>query len=268
MKKKFFASLVLACSSLISFTASAVVVQTVDFSSITLADTQTAGAWYPDQYPPVAFVSIGGKLVVTISSGDSETNRPVAYASPVYNTQGRKLDLDPGVTALSIDLFVDPIWQVMNRRMAGIWATAVDDSNVLTSFPILEYASDGGRERLQGWDVHGTWTEFGLPSSFTYGWHNLGFKLNGPLWDYYLDDALLGSVNAYGSTHLANVIIEGYNTYGYHVLGEHNIAWDNLVASNDLPEQGPNNVPEPGTLPLALSALAGGFMIRRRKNAH
>lgn len=258
MKKTslFLASAILAISSLAT-SAHAAVVQSMDFSApVVTGATQAPDTWYTDRYAPNAFYTSGGELVQTISSGDSATNRPVGFESAFYNTQGRKLDLDVSTTEISVDLYVDSSWATMGQRVAGIWGTAYDDSNVITSYPILEFASNGVNGMFQGWN-NGSWMTFGLPVGFAYNMmHSLDITLNGTMWDYSLDGSLLGSVDSNGSTHIENVILQGYNAYGANDVASHNIRWDNFAAQN--------NVPEPGTLPLALIAVAGGFMIRRK----
>ncbi|MFZ2253102.1 MAG: PEP-CTERM sorting domain-containing protein [Minisyncoccia bacterium] len=256
MKKTFFASLILAASSLI-VTANAAVVQSMDFSSpVTTGATQAPGTWYTDRYAPDAFYTTGGELIQTISSNDSASNRPAGFASAFYNTQGRKYDVDVSTTEISVDLYVDSDWATMSQRIAGIWGTAYDDANVITSYPILEFGSNGSVGSFQGWN-NGTWSNFGLPVGFAYNtMHNLSIELVGGLWDYSLDGLLLGSVDANGSTHIGNVILQGYNAYGANDVASHNIRWDNFAAQN--------NVPEPGTLPLALAAAAGVIGFGRR----
>ena len=258
MKKTFFASLILAASSLIAVSANAAVVQSMDFSTpVVTGATQAPGTWYVDRYAPADFATAGGELVQTISSDDSATNRPASFASAFYNTQGRKYDVDASTTEISVDLYVDADWATFGQRVAGIWGTAYDDANVITSYPILEFGSNGTVGSFQGWN-NGTWSNFGLPVGFVYNtMHNLSIELVGGLWDYSLDGLLLGSVDANGSTHIENVMLQGYNLYADGDVGTHNIRWDNLKVAND--------VPEPGTLPLALAAVAGGFMIRQRK---
>ena len=241
-------------------TATAATVQSFDFTgAVTTGPTQAANTWYVDRYAPAGFATSGGELVQTISAADSASNRPAAYNSSFYDTQGRKYDLNPGVTGLSIDLFVPLSWATTGQRMAGLWGTAFDASDVLTSYPIIEFASDGAGARFQGWNDLAGWESYALPVGFQYDtFHTIGFELNGSSWEYVLDGNVLGQVSALGSTYLGNVILQGYNKFSaQQTAGSYDIRWDNLVASN--------GVPEPDTLALALGALGiGGFATRRK----
>src|ERR1700712_509629 len=97
-------------------------------SPVSTSSSQAAGSWYTDRYAPSGFtapVSFGGdnRLQETISSADGANSRPGSFTSSFYNTQGRKYDLDAGVTSMSIDLYVDSSWASTGRRMAGFWGT-------------------------------------------------------------------------------------------------------------------------------------------------
>ncbi len=89
-----------------------------------LSATQALNTWYTDRYAPNSFSYDGmtGVLTERISVNDRASVRPGAYSSSFYNTQGRKHDLDAGVTSMSIELFVDSNW-VTNpgaQRVAGL----------------------------------------------------------------------------------------------------------------------------------------------------
>ncbi len=256
MKKVLFG--LIAGFSIGAASASTVIIE--DFNApITIGATQAPDTWYTDRYAPAGFQASGGQLVQTISAADSATNRPGAFSSSFYNTQGRKLDMAPGVTEVSIELFVNSQWATTGQRMAGFWGTGTDNANTIMSYPILEFASDGPGAHFQGWDGAG-WVNLGLGGVFAYDtMHTLGIRLNGALWDYLLDGNVLGSVNAAGSTQIGNVILQGYNNYGPNTTaGSYDIRWDNLGAN------GANAVASPGTLALALPILLLSFFRRRQ----
>ena len=267
MKKSLLRAALAATAIFAATTASAALVQSFDFTAaVTLSPTQVAGTWYTDRYAPAGFATSGGQLVQTISAADSAANRPGAYSSTFYDTQGRKYDLNAGVTALSIDLLVPSSWAGSNQRMAGLWGVAYDGSNTLSSYPILEFASDGLTPRFQGWNDLAGWVNYGLPGGFAYDvMHTLEIALNGANWEYSLDGVTLGLVSALGSTRIENVILQGYNKFLPSANGATNgdqrsyaIHWDNLVASD-------GTVPEPASLALAGVALMGLGLTRRRK---
>ena len=260
MKKSLLMLSLAAAAALAAPAANAALVQSFDFSGpITTGPVQASGVWYTDRYAPAGFSTSGGQLVQTISSNDSASQRPAAYSSSFYNTQGRKYDLDPGVTGVSVDLFVASSWATSGQRMAGLWGTAVDAANSLSSYPIIEFSAVGGAH-FQGWDDVNGWVNYGISGTFAYDqMHTLAFVLDGSNWDYMLDGTMLGQVSALGSVAVGNVILQGYNNYNADVSqASYDIHWDNLVASN--------SVPEPASLALALPALIGVGLIRRRRN--
>jgi hypothetical protein len=70
--------------------------QTFDFNTpVVTGATQAPGVWYTDRYAPAGFSSPDffdgdNRLLHSISAADSATNRPGAFSSAFYNTQGRK----------------------------------------------------------------------------------------------------------------------------------------------------------------------------------
>lgn len=226
-----------------------------------LSATQAANTWYTDRYAPSGFSYSAGVLTETISSADRAGARPGSYSSSFYDTQGRKHDLGPGVTSMSIELFVDRSWanNPGAQRIAGFWGTALDGANAISSYPILEFAADGNGPRFQGWDDSNGWVEYGLSNTFQYdAWHELEIALNGSNWDYLLDGSLLGSVDALGSVGIDNAILQGYNKFTTDDQS-YDIKWRNF-------EINPSHVPEPGSLPLAALALGGmTFVLRAKK---
>ena len=229
-------------------------------SSVALSSTQAAGTWYTDRYAPAGFTSpvsfLGdNRLQETISSADSANNRPSAYSGSFYNTQGRKYDLNPEVSQMSIDLYIPSDWQTNGQRNAGFWGTAFDNSNNVADYPIIEFASksdyDGSGARFRGWDDANGWIDMGLPTGFTYDkFYTLNITLTGTTFNYSVGDANL-SVAANGATSIGNVILQGYNTTSGR---DYTINWDNF-----------NAVPEPASFAaLGVGALA---LVRRRKKA-
>lgn len=229
-------------------------------SPVSLSSSQAAGTWYTDRYAPNGFTSpvsfLGdNRLKQTISSADSATNRPGAYSSAFYNTQGRKYDLNPQVTQMSIDLYIPSDWGTNGQRNAGFWGTAFDNANAISAFPIIEFASntdaDGSGARFRGWDDSNGWVSMGLPTGFTYDtFYTLNITLTGSSFVYSVGDATT-SVSNLGSTSIGNVILQGHNTTGGR---DYDIYWDNF-----------NAVPEPASIAaIGVGVLA---LARRRKKA-
>ncbi|MBK7761984.1 MAG: hypothetical protein IPI46_01255 [Bacteroidetes bacterium] len=144
-----------------------------NFSSpITLAPTEAAGVWYTDRYAPNGFASqfaFGGddRLLQSINVADAAANRPGGFSSAFYNTQGRAFNLTDGTTYSEIKMFVPSAWATSNKRMAGFWGVAVNGSNTVTGYPIVEFTSDVSNPRFRAYD-NGTWVDLGLPTGFTY----------------------------------------------------------------------------------------------------
>ena len=200
--------------------------------AVALSNTQAPGVWYTDRYPPFGFTNAvfggGNRLKHSIDASDCETCRPSGYNSAFYNTQGRKYDI-PGMTSMSIQLYVPAAWAATGRRMAGFWGTGFDISNAVSSFPIIEFSSDGGTPRFRGWDsVGGVWIDLGLPSGFAYDtWQTVKIDLVGADWVYTVGDLTL-TVAASGSVQIGNVILQGHNN----LAGvTYDIYWDNFSYS-------------------------------------
>lgn len=213
-----------------------------------LAATQTPGAWYVDRYAPNGFVSaiFGGsnRLKHSILNTDTQGNA-------FYNTQGRKYDI-PGSTAMNIQLYVPAAWATTGRRMAGFWGTAVDGSNAVTDYPIIEFTSDGGVPRFRGWNSAGagSWVDMGLPTGFAYDqWYTLNIALTGDNhYIYSVGDLSLTLAADPTTVSISNVILQGYN----HTPGlTYDIYWDNFNAFDNPVAQ---NAP---TVGVAVTAASG-----------
>ncbi len=231
-------------------------------STVETFDTSPSG-WYADRYAPAGFdapVSFMGdnRLALSISAADSQNGRPGSYSSPFYNTQGMKHDNPAGTVYTAIDMFLSVPDLSTTNRVFGLWGTAFDNADNITSYPIIEYANGGFR----GWGPSG-WTEYGLPGSIVGDeWVTLAFALNlaSDTFNYFVNDIFLGSVAADGAQYIGNTILQGYNTQD----GITYTAYlDNLTLST---------IPVPAALPLLGTALLGfagltGWRRRRGNSA-
>jgi len=235
----------------------AAAVETFD-DPVATGSSQAPGTWYTDRYAPAGFtggVAFDGRevLQVDISSADGAVDRPGAFSSAFYNTQGRKLDLAPNTTSMSIELYVDDAWAGSGRRMAGFWGTGFDGADV-AAYPILEYVeATSGPGNFRAYEVTtGNWLDLGLPGGFAYdSWYTLDITLAGGMFTYTVGDQSV-STNANGATSIGNVILQGHNTSDG---VDYSVRWDNF-----------NAVPEPGTWALMILGfgLTGAAMRRRR----
>lgn len=222
---------------------------------------QSPNTWYTDRYAPSgwSYNEGTGVLKQTISADDRAFNRPVAYASSFYDTQGRKFDFGAGVTSVSIELYIPG--DQLQQRYAGFWGTGVDAFSQVDSYGITEFATDGTGPRVQGWDDANGFINYGLPGGFGYdAWHELKMVLDtaNDKWEYLFDGGLLGEVDAFGAVGISNVILQGYNKFQTD-QGSYDIRWRNLATN--LPE---STVPEPGSLALVLGALGAVSLVRRK----
>ncbi|WP_235905074.1 PEP-CTERM sorting domain-containing protein, partial [Tautonia marina] len=195
-----------------------------------------------------------GVLAQSISESDSASKRPSGYSSTFYDTQGRKYDLQAGTVTLAIDLFVP---SSSTGRLAGLWATAFDSNNVVSKYPIIEFAkttsASNGTFRIwkdTAWEEVGGFTNENQ-------WYRIGFSLVGNSLQYYVNNSLVftdTSVN--GSLGFGNVILQGHNAGS-----NYTIYWDNLSASAVA-------VPEPSTLVGGtMAAMLGLGLVWRRRRA-
>lgn len=252
-----FTSLFAATAVSVALMGSAAHAVTNDFNEI----TDTAG-YAPDRYAPEGFtagVNFDGRQVLeqTIGTSGSTANRPAAYSSTFYNTQGMQTtNFDAGTTSMSIQLYVTDGWATTGNRMAGFWGIAENDGVAPPSFyPIIEYSSDSlFGAGFRGWNDASGWINLGNSNTNYNGWNTLTIALNGANWDYSVNGQVRGSVNAGGSTYLEKGILQGHNTSST----PYAIRWDNLST--------PGAVPEPSTWALMIMGFgSAGAMIRSRR---
>ncbi|MBY0312688.1 MAG: HYR domain-containing protein, partial [Phycisphaerales bacterium] len=214
---------------------------TNDFSTApTLSATQAPGVWYTDRYAPAGFTSGpvpgGTGLVHSISSADSSANRPPAFNSTFYSTQGRKFDIDmPAGFKLGIDLYVPGSWATDIRR-ADIWGTAFDAQNAISGFPIIGFTSFNvadtnanapslpAQPRWRVWDTtNGAWVN--LPDAVNYNaWNRLEIELTATSWVYRLNNAVVATFPNGGSIRIGNTIVQAFN-----FSQSYDVNWDNLT---------------------------------------
>jgi hypothetical protein len=211
--------------------------------------TDTPGFWYIDRFAPHGFVSpvvapngAVNSLEESIAGGD------VQAGTNFYNTQGRKFDIPPTSTSVTIALYVPAEWATENARKAGFWATVLPNTGS-GDFPILEfqgaitsqptngpgYYPNGGIPGFYGWNnVTGTFDFIGLPAGFSYNTFvqlTITFIPPNGGFIYTVGDPSHGGVSipspqsVPNDTGIGNVILEGYN-YG----SDYNIFWNGAVS--------------------------------------
>jgi hypothetical protein len=226
--------------------------------AIPFSDTFTSppdSGWVTDRYEPAGFNSVGGRLQITISSADSQANRPPAYNSAFYNTQGRQHEaLVNGNWQLTGQLFVTAD-QISGGQRADLWGSTGDvGTEVGADYFILGYIGS----TLRVWDSDIGWVNLG--GSATAGTYDIDVSFNGSSVNYVLNgnsvysDATLGPLTSQFRT----VFAEAYNK-GDSFVQE----FDNInvgLKSSSVPDNG-------GTLGMLAAASTVGFFVRRKIEA-
>ena len=221
--------------------------------------------WITDRYEPAMFESIadptlrneGNVLRLGVDDADSEANRPGAFSSTFYNTQGRQMNMAPGVGpnwSVSADVFIDASWDPANgnSRRTGLWTR---DSNPVendSNYPIMSFLSQDNDFSLRAWDSLVGWHDLGLSSFNGFDtWNTMTIEATGSSFDYYLNGTFLWSdltASTPGNEDLSRFFLQAYN-FGD---GGYEVYWDNVSVT-----------PTPGTLSLlGIGVLACG---RRRR---
>lgn len=207
--------------------------------AVTTSPTAAPNVWYTDRYAPAGFVSPesfsgGNRLKQSINAADGPSGRPGAFSTAFYNTQGRGFDVGAATDAVEIQLYVEAGWAATNKRMAGLWGVAVDATNTISGYPILEFNSDGNNPRFRAYD-NGVWHDMGLPTGFAYDtWVTLKIRLL-PSGQFLFSAGDKNYVSSEFtpplSTRLKSVILQGHNydpvisTAGV----TYDIYWDNFT---------------------------------------
>jgi hypothetical protein len=222
-------------ASTYTYTISNIVISNITFDegTVTLSNIEEDNKWYTDRFAPKSFTTTmfdnSYRLNQLIDVSDGATSRPSPYVTSFYNTQGRKFNTS-NATKVSIDLYIPSEWETTNRRMAGLWGTGFDTNDDVSSYPIIEFASDHDKPRFQGYNTNtGEWIDLGLPSSFQYDkWYTLTIELNAAnhTFEYKVSDISYSLNDENNTAKIGNIILQGYNTNDGVT---YNIYWDNLI---------------------------------------
>lgn len=236
-------------------------------------DNAPAG-WVMDRYDPDSFGDIGtyqGRndvLGIGISEADGLSNRPAAYQSTFYNTQGRQHAISGGAgSVLSAALWIPEEWaNTQNGHVrTDMWGVMTDGTGV-SDYPIIGFTNYGdGGARLRIWEGS-AWVDLGVAIDYD-AWTDLSISFTGSAYEYRVNGVVKYTDNTIdGSTGFSATIMQAYNFCGdTSIVGancqDYTAHWSNTVTSS---------VPTPASLPLAALALfaLGGTARRsgRRSN--
>lgn len=205
----------------------------------------TPGTWQVDRFAPAIFANggtVAGRtdvLNLGVAAADSQANRPGAYSSAFYNTQGRGLQLNlPGFSVVYGSLYVPAAWASSdgpaNNRRTDLWGEASPATGGDTCaasgcnfFPYIGFSNasptspltTGGTGRFRIWD--GTVGTVDLATPVPYDqWSDVCIAFNGTDLKSYINGALAytqtdmnhDDVATLGpTTHFSRVLMQAYN---------------------------------------------------------
>ncbi len=210
-------------------------------SDLLLSESQAAGYWYPDRYPPGVFetATFMGEEVLKhgVRVADSAANRPSGFSSEFYDTQGRKLDTDlsGAKQGMSIDLWLDASWSG-ETRYPGIWSTGFDAGDAISAYPIIAWRSGLGDPEGDGFYAYdyevGQWVHLLTPDAGDFdAWHELRFELDvGSGVEFFIDGESLFFFEDTDTVSLGNLILNVKN-----FAEDYDVYWDNWRVMSDGP---------------------------------
>ena len=118
--------------------------------------------WVTDQYDPHSFSNVGtfqgrsNVLGIEITSAQGLNDRPAAYQSAFYNTQGRQYALTGGAgSTISADLWIPDSWGTAPGLCEDRHVGTHDGRYEVTGYPIIGFTNFGGAARYRVWDRYG-----------------------------------------------------------------------------------------------------------------
>ncbi|WP_187270942.1 HYR domain-containing protein [Neolewinella aurantiaca] len=204
-----------------------------------LSETAIDGAWYPDRYAPYAFVSNGSQLTISINEADGAQSRG-GRSGGFYNTQGRKINQGNCLSYVQADLYVPAEWET-NHRRSGLWATAVNETDEISLYPIIAFRNeDGSSPGFFYFDGNVGWIDCNVSVTYNQS-YNLRTEIRGTNALFYINGEIVGSIAANGSDHFSNIILQAFNFYDSNLAPEiqdtpptsnYDAIWDNLKTGN------------------------------------
>jgi hypothetical protein len=223
--------------------------------------------WSTDRYAPTSFANVGSfagrndVLGIGITSAGNLANRPSAYQSTFYNTQGKAHTISGGAgSVLAADLYVPDVWKNASNGnvRTDMWGVMTNASNAVTDYTIIGFTNYGGNARLRVWDADVTandgWVDVMSLASFN-DWMSLSIDFTGSTYEYRVNGNLVytdGTIN--GTAQFSSVLMQAYNFADSSIPGanaaDYTAHW--------------SNVPEPTDMALMGIGMLG-FAVARRK---
>jgi len=204
-------------------------------------------AWVTDRYAPADFSSQffagDNRLHIGISSADALHNRPLAFQSLFYNTQGKQRPVSGGTAhwTASAEVYISTdMISGNNLRRSDLWVRTGDVvENAFTEYPILGFrrfdpadpfnpAAPNISTIWRAFDSDIGWVDLAHP--VTAGWHTLEISGNGSAYVFKIDGITVFTDTFINGLPITTTFLQAYN-FGQPIplpQDNYDVYWDNL----------------------------------------